>query len=310
MRFRTLSVCCIILAAALALAGCAAKTDTAAQSGKLKVVTSVYPVYEFARQVGGDKIELSMLVPPGTEPHDWEPTAKEIMQIKAARLFLYHGAGFENQEKVLTPGTLGETKAIAVSRNIAPLAPAAGDSHEHHGSHEHHDSHMWLDPLLAQKEVSEIAAALAAADPQNAGYYSQNAAAYNQELAKLDEEYRAAIAPLPRREIIVSHAAFGYLAHRYDLRQLAIMGLSPDSEPTPEKMAAIVRFCREHNVQYIFAETIVNPKLSETIAKETGARLLLLNPCENLTEEEIKQGKNYLAVMRENLAVLKQALSQ
>ncbi len=299
-------------------AGCGARTATPAPEApaKLKVVVSVYPVYEFARQVGGDKLDLALLVPPGAEPHDWEPSAKEIIAIKTAKLFLHHGAGLENLAKILTPETLGATQAVAVSSGIPALdLDAAEDADHKHGGHAdkghaHTDAHMWLDPLNAQKEVDAVAAALAAADPPNADYYRQNAANYNSKLAALDQEYKTALAGLPRRDIVTSHAAFGYLAARYGLRQLPIMGLAPDSEPTPEKMAAIVRFCREHNVKYIFFETIVSPRLAETIARETGAGLLVLNPFESLTADEIKQGKDYLSVMRDNLANLKKALRQ
>lgn len=312
MKFKVLPIYCLIIIATFTLSGCMTKTNTATPSAKLKVIASVYPVYEFARQVGGDKIDLTMLLPPGAEPHDWEPTAKEIMQIKAAKIFFYHGAGFENLEKILSQKVLGETKPVMVSQNISPLPSSDNDSHVHESDsqHQHRDSHMWLDPLLAQKEVTAIAEALASADPANADYYTKNAENYNKELAILDEEYRTTIAPLTRREIITNHAAFAYLANRYQLKQLAIMGLSPDSEPTPEKMTYIVNFCRKHNVKYIFAETLISTKLSETIAKETGAKILILNPLENLTETELKQGKNYLTIMRENLANLKQALSQ
>ncbi len=309
----------IAVLAALVLifqAGCGAKTATPAPAAKLKVVASVYPVYEFARQVGGDKIDLAVLVPPGAEAHDWEPSAKEIIAIKTAKLFLYHGAGLENLAKILTPETLGATQAVAVSGGIPVLDPDDDEEADHkHGGqaakgHGHGDAHMWLDPLTAQKEVAAIATAFAAADPANADYYRQNAADYNGKLAALDQEYKAALAGLPRRDIVTSHAAFGYLAARYGLKQLPIMGLTPDSEPTPEKMAAVVRFCREHNVKYIFFETIVSPRLAETVARETGAGLLVLNPLESLTADEIKQGKDYISVMRDNLANLKKALSQ
>ncbi|HMM21003.1 MAG TPA: zinc ABC transporter substrate-binding protein [Selenomonadales bacterium] len=299
------------LSIALVLAGCLSKPNTAPPSEKLKVVASVYPVYEFARQVGGEKVELTMLVPPGAEPHDWEPTAREIIQIKSAKLFLYHGAGLENLGKVLTQDTLGATRAVAVSQGLTVLEEADEDEHGHdQHSGEHGDSHMWLDPVYAQQEVAAIANALAEADPANADYYRQNADRYTQELSRLDQEYRAALSGLPRREIVVSHAAFGYLAARYNLTQRSIMGLAPDSEPTPDKMAQVVAFCREHNVKYIFFETLVNPKLSQTVARETGASLLVLNPIENLTQEEVNQGKNYLSLMRDNLANLKTALSE
>ncbi|MDR3591767.1 MAG: zinc ABC transporter substrate-binding protein, partial [Negativicutes bacterium] len=144
----------------------------------------------------------------------------------------------------------------------------------------------------------------------NSEYYRGNAAKYNQELDRLDAEYRQALANLARRDIITSHAAFGYLAKRYNLRQVAIMGLSPDSEPTPDRMAKVITFCRQHKVKTIFFETVVSPKLSETIARETGARLLVLNPVESLTEAELKQGKGYISIMRENLVNLKTALSE
>lgn len=296
----------------LVLAGCGLQPNPAASppAGKLKVVASVYPVYEFARRVGGDRIELTMLVPPGAEPHDWEPTAREMVAIKAARLFLYHGAGFENIDKLLTKDALGTTRAVAVSDGISVLKDDDGHDHDKQHGKSHADSHIWLDPVAARQEVANIATALAAADPQNADHYRQNADRFSQELATLDGEYRSGLASLPRRTIVTSHAAFGYLTKRYNLEQLPIMGLTPDSEPTPERLAAIVRFCRANNVKYIFFETIVNPRLAETLAKETGTRLLVLNPLENLTEAEFKQGRDYLSIMRENLANLRQALSE
>lgn len=305
---KTFAVLLLCLSFTLVSAGCLSKPNTAKPADKLKVVTSVYPVYEFAKQVGGEKVDLSLLVPPGAEPHDWEPTAKEIIQIKSAKLFLYHGAGLENLDKILTKDTLGATKAVVVSQGIA-LRKDVGEDHDSH-SDEHADSHMWLDPVNAQQEVANIANALCEVDPANADYYRSNAAKYGQELARLDQDYRSTLSSLPRREIVVSHAAFGYLVSRYNLTQRSIMGLTPDSEPTPDKMAQVIKFCREHNVKYIFFETLVSPKLSQTVAKETGAKLLVLNPIESLTEEEGKQGKNYISVMRENLANLKIALSE
>jgi zinc transport system substrate-binding protein len=312
MRFTVKTILICILAAILvvALAGCGSRTNTAKPGEKLKVMTTIYPVYEFTRQVGGDKVDVTMLVPPGVEPHDWEPTAKEIILLKSAKLFLYQGAGFENLDKILSSQTLGTTVAVAVSHDIPVLSPNHEVVDADTPDNDHFDSHMWLDPVAAQQEVLNIAAALAAVDPANGDYYRSNAAKYNQELVRLDQEYRQALANLPRREIVTSHAAFGYLAKRYNLRQVAIMGLSPDSEPTPEKMARVVTFCRTHNVKTIFFETVVSPKLSETVARETGARLLVLNPVESLTEAELKQEKNYTSIMRENLVNLQQALSE
>jgi len=297
----------IALAALILLVGCGSnKAKVATPDGvpKIKVVATVYPVYEFVKQVGGDKTDVVMLIPPGAEPHDWEPTAKDITRIKEAKIFAYHGSGFEPVEKLLTKDVLGTTVPVEVSKGVSKLVEShEDDKHGHEG-----DSHMWLDPLSAQQEVNNILAALTAADEKNAAYYKENAGKFNKQLTDLDQEYKKTLGNIVRKDIITSHEAFGYLATRYGLHQVGIMGLSPDAEPTPDKMAEITNFCREHKVKYIFFETLASPKLAQTIAKETGAELLVLNPIENLTEEEMKQGKNYLSIMKENLANLEKAL--
>lgn len=310
--FAYLLLVCLVFS----LVGCGSQTTkTNSDIERMKVVTTIYPVYEFVRQVGGDKVEVTMLLKPGVEPHDWEPTARELAEIKKAKVFFYHGAGLEPVDRLLSQEVLGTAQAVEVSKGIERIIEQE-DAHQHQAGHaedkHHHDEidvHTWLDPENVQQEVQVIAEALAAADPKNRDYYLKNAEKYNLELAKLDQEFKSVLAKVTRRDIVTSHAAFGYLAKRYDLHQLAVMGLSPDSEPTPDKMAQIVDFCRAHNVKYIFFETLVSPKLSQTIAKETGADLLVLNPIESLTEEEIKQGKNYLIIMRENLENMKKALN-
>lgn len=325
-RIIILIVITILAIVTVFFTGCGARTSPSLQSAaKLKVVATVYPVYEFAQHVGKDKIEVSMLIPPGAEPHDWEPTPQDLAKIKASRLLLYHGAGLEPLEKLVSPEVIGTVKAVEISKGIDLLQAEGEDEHEHEHEHEqtgsaahhpvnaehrHADLHVWLDPVLAQQEVLHIAAALSEADPDNKDFYYTNAENYNKELAKLDQDYQQGLEKTMRRDIVTSHAAFGYLAKRYNLQQVSIMGLSPDSEPTPEQMAKVVTFCRTHNVKYIFFETLVSPKIAETIAKETGAGLLVLNPVESLTGEEMKQGKSYISVMKENLVNLKTALSQ
>jgi len=301
----------IALIIMIVLAGCGgqAKVVTPDSAGKIKVVATVYPVYEFVKQVGGDKVDVVMLIPPGAEPHDWEPTAKDIARIKGATVFAYHGAGFEPIEKLLTKDVLGTTLPVEVSKGVPQLPVSHEAENQKNDKHGHEgDSHMWLDPIAAQQEVNNIAQALSAADEKNAAYYKENAEKYNKQLAELDQQYKATLTTISRKDIITSHEAFGYLAARYGLHQVGIMGLSPDAEATPDKMAEITKFCREHNVKYIFFETLASPKLAQTIAKETGAELLVLNPAENLTEEEMKQGKNYLSIMKENLVNLEKAL--
>lgn len=300
----------------IVLVGCANQTKPIQSSAdKLKITTTVYPIYEFARQVGGDKVEVKTLVAPGAEPHDWEPTAQDIIKIKSSKLFLYHGAGLEPIDKLLSKEVLGDVIAVEVSKGITLLSgeDAVKDDHSGHGNKDGHhhqtDVHTWLDPVLAQQEVAVIAQALSDNDPTNKDYYEKNAARFSRELAQLDKDYQIALDSVKRRNIVTSHTAFGYLTKRYNLKQVGIMGLSPDSEPTPERMAQVVNFCRNNEVKYIFVETLVSQKLASTIANETGAELLVLNPLENLTEKDKQEGKNYMIVMRENLANLEKALN-
>lgn len=302
----------LALVAMILLGGCGsnqAKVGTSDGTGKIKVVATVYPVYEFVKQVGGDKVDVVMLIPPGAEPHDWEPTAKDITRIKDAKIFAYHGVGFEPVEKLLTKDVLGTTVPVQVSKGIPKLTESQ-DVNEHKDSKHGHegDSHMWLDPLIAQQEVNNILAAFIAVDEKNAPYYKENAENFNKQLVALDQEYKKTLGNVARKDIVTSHEAFGYLAAQYGLHQVGIMGLSPDAEPTPDKMAEITKFCREHQVKYIFFETLASPKLAQTVAQETGAELLVLNPIENLTEEEMKEGKNYLSIMKDNLRNLEKAL--
>ena len=249
---RKLSILVLFIFCAALIGGCA-KKDNAATG--IKVLATVYPVYEFARQVGGDKVTVEMLLPPGAEPHDWEPTAKDLAKLKAAKLFVYHGAGLEPTDKLLSKDVLGNTQAVEVSRGIARLKDEHGaEAHEHgHGNGD--DPHIWLDPLKAEQEVKNIAEALAGVDPENAAYYHQRAEAYSAELKRLDQEYEDSLAKLQRRELVTTHSAFAYLAQRYRLTQVGMMGLSPEAEPTTDKLREVAAFCRAHQVKTIFFES-------------------------------------------------------
>jgi len=276
-------------------------------NSKPTVATTIYPLYEFTRQVAGDKAEVVLLVPSGAEPHDWEPAASDLIKVKRASLFVYNGAGMEAWVDKIAGTMLADKKTVSAA-GVVSLIPAQYSEEGGPAEPGAIDPHVWLDPVNAQAIVQAIATALAEIDSDNASYYQTNADAYIGQLAGLDSEYRTALASASRREIITSHAAFGYLARRYDLKQVAIMGLSPDAEPTPERMAEIIRHVRANGIKYIFFETLVGPKLSEVIANESGAQTLVLNPIEGLTDEEIAQGMNYISEMRMNLVNLKYAL--
>jgi len=170
------------------------------------------------------------------------------------------------------------------------------------------DPHIWLDPINAQTVVSNIADTLIKADPGNEATYRANSDKVRADLGTLDDQYKEGLKSCKRKEIITSHAAFAYLAKRYGLVQVPLTGLSPEAEPSPARLQEIVQFAKDHNVKYIFFETLVEPKVSEVVAKEVGAQTLVLNPIEGLTDAQVKAGADYMSIMRDNLANLKTAL--
>ena len=321
-----------MVATAVGIAGCGSDTKQAAPAEKMKVVTTVFPVYDVAKQVGGDKVDVSLLVPPGAEPHDWDPTAKDLKEIGTAKVFLYSGAGLEPTEKILAKDVLQQAQAVELSKSLT-LLPAPDedeDEHDHdhdkdhdkehkddkaqkEDKHEHEhgefDPHVWLDPMNVAKEVDAVVEAFSKADPTNAKYYEANGKAYKEKLQALHAKYEEFGKTQHDKHLVVSHMAFGYLANAYGFEQLGIMGVSPDAEPTPERMADIVAFIKEHNVKAIFSEELVSPKLANAIAAETGVKVYVLNPAEGLTEEQAQKNVTYLDIMEENLKVLKEALA-
>ncbi|NJD77238.1 MAG: zinc ABC transporter substrate-binding protein [Candidatus Methanoperedens sp.] len=267
------------------------------KTGKINVVTTFYPLYEFSQRIGGDKAAVSVLVPAGVEPHDWEPGPKDIIRIQSADIFVYNGAGLEPYvDKILKNARSG--LIIVDSSEGIGLVNEGGVT----------DPHIWLDPVLAKQQAGAIEKAFIKADPQNSDYYSANARALMQDLGDLDAYISKELAPARKKVFISSHSAFSYFARRYGLKQIAIAGLSPEIEPGPAKIVEIIRIAKENEVKYIFFETLVSPKLSDVISKETGAQTLVLNPVEGLSEDQIKQGENYFSLMRENVKNLKLAL--
>ncbi|MDL2281004.1 zinc ABC transporter substrate-binding protein [Selenomonadales bacterium OttesenSCG-928-I06] len=307
-----LKIIALVLTMIFTLTGCSSQqTLKTENSGKIKVIASVYPVYEFTKQVGKDKIDLSMLSPVGGDPHDFEPTPKEIIKLKSADIFIYHGADLEPWvENLINKNTLQDVTIVEASKNVK-LLEFFGDHHNHNHNNntdEHDvDPHVWLDPERAIIEVNNIAEALAQKDPKNAEYYKENAKEYNLKLAKLDEEFSANKEYFQGKKLVTNHAAFGYLADKYGFEQIAVMGLMHDAQSTPERIAIVSNLCKQHEIKYIFTETVVNTKLTEAIAKEVGAEILVLNPLDSLTKEEYEQNKDYLSIMQENLNNLKKA---
>ncbi|NUU63938.1 metal ABC transporter substrate-binding protein [Paenibacillus agri] len=302
-----------------------AEAPTAPASHKLNIKVSFYPMYEFTKNITGDLADVEALIPPGIEPHDWEPTAQDMAQITKADVLVYNGAGMENWvDQVLDSASGSKLVAVEASKGLDIMEGAAEEEDEHEHSHEHAnkegedhhhdhgglDPHVWLDPALAVKEVRNIEAALAAAAPEHAEAFKANADVYISKLEALDQEFREATKEVKRKDFITQHAAFGYLAKEYGLTQVPIAGLSPEEEPSAAKMAEIVEFAKTHNVKTIFFETLVSSSVADTIAKEIGAKTAVLNPIEGLTEEDRSHNLDYLGIMRQNLEALKIALNE
>ena len=271
-------------------------------SGKLQVVASFYPLYFFSREIGGDKADVTNIVPSGAEPHDYEPTAQDMAKMESCKLIILNGGGLEAwSDSVRKNIDAKNTTIVVAGEGLTTQQVTEGGQTET-------DPHVWLAPRLAQKMVERIAQAFEQADPANKDYYQSNADSLKTKLGDLDAEYRRGLSTCKSKNIITSHAAFGYLATAYGLNQVPIAGLSPDAEPSPRQLADIAKFARDNNVKYIFFESLASPKLSQTIATEVGAQTLVLNPIEGLSEEEMSQGKTYFSIMQDNLTNLRTAL--
>ena len=306
-------VCACTLSLSL-LTGCGTQpADTATDDGRLRVLTSFYPMYDFACKIGGDCIDVTNMVPSGTEPHDWEPSTNDLKNLEKADVFIYNGADMEPWADDLLVSRSDTLHVVEASENVE-LRTTDGEhehAHEHEGADHHHgdfDPHVWLDPENAKIEMEAIRDALCAADPENSTVFQSNYEKYAAELDALDAEFREKLAPLPNRTIVVAHEAFGYLCDAYGLTQVGIEGLSPDSEPDPGRMAEVIDFVREHSISTIFFEELVSPKVAEAIASETGAQAKMLSPLEGLSDEQAAAGADYFSVMHDNLAALIEAL--
>lgn len=301
-------------AAALAFNGIGKKD---ASDGKLSVVASFYPVYFFAEQIGGERAHVTNVTPAGAEAHDYAPTPRDLARIERSGLLVLNGGDVDVWgERVREDLDMTNIVVVVAGEDLMSLQMEAHeDEHEDAYEDEHEeegleqDPHVWLSPVLAARMVDKITAGFVEADSANADYYQANAEDLKNRLAALDAEYRAGLTTCESRNFITSHAAFGYLAHEYGLTQTPIAGLSPDEEPSAQELVAITEFAREHDVKYIFFETLVSPKLSETIAREVGAHTLVLNPLEGLSSKEIAQGGDYFTEMQKNLTNLTIALS-
>jgi len=308
---RILSLCSIFSLALLL-----PNASFSAQSRRdLTVITSLFPLQDFARIVGGERIKADLLLPPGAEPHTWEPKPSDVVKISRADIFIYIGRPMEPWVDVLLKSAKNDRLKVVEAIQGLPLldadyAEAEGTGHpQTHSSRGKLDPHVWLDFSYDLRIVDEIAGAFSEKNPANAPLFRSNAEVFKTRLSALDRKYRQLLSKCRHRQIILGgHSAFAYLAKRYNLQQIALYGVSPNAEPTPKKLTAVIQAARNHGVKFIYFEGLVNPKLAEVLANEAGISTLVLNDGANLTREQRKHKVTFLDLMEGNLENLHKGL--
>ncbi|MBA2873906.1 metal ABC transporter substrate-binding protein [Thermaerobacillus caldiproteolyticus] len=309
----------LLLVVSAFLYGCNAENNQEQTTEKAKdvltIYTTVYPLKDFAEKIGGKYVKAQSVYPPGVEAHTFEPTTKTMKDLADADAFIYIGQGME--------GFVDQTTKTLKNEDVKLVEAAKGikfldSTHEHdveaedeHNDEHHHgdkDPHVWLDPVLCITIAENIKNALVELKPEAKDTFEKNFASLKQQLEDLDQQFQAVVKESPKKEILVSHAAYGYWEKRYGIEQLSVAGLSPTNEPSQKELANIIKTAKQHDIKYILFEQNVTPKVAEVVKNEIGAEALHLHNLEALTNEDIKKNKDYITIMKENLEVLKKAL--
>ena len=285
-RLRLMRIVPVLLVAALLATACVQSSA----GGRSTVVTAFYPLEYAAEQIGGPAVKVENLTPPGAEPHDIELTPRDVGRLQTAGIVLYLSHGFQPAVEQAVKDASGKRVDVLAGLSLRKgVGDEAGKS----------DPHVWLDPVLFASIVRRIGSALGR---------PARAAVLARKVLALDGEYRAGLAHCARRDFVTSHAAFGYLAARYDLHQIPITGIDPESEPSPQRLRSLIGLVRREHVKTVFFERLVSPRLAETVARDAGAKAAVLDPIEGRTPSEQQRGASYLTLMRSNLAELRSAL--
>jgi zinc transport system substrate-binding protein len=281
-----------LLLPALAVALVSACSPTSGDAGgRLRVTAAAYPLAEAVRWVGGDRVAVTDLTPPGTEPHDLELTTTQVDRVLDADLAVVVGGGFQPAVEDAAARRTGPT---LTARRVAGAAGA--------------DPHLWLDPVAMRALVAALSTRLADLDPAHADGYRRRAARADARLRALDRSYAAALGRCERRIVVTTHAAFGRLARRYGFRVASIAGIAPDQEPDPRRLAQLAALVRRSRVPVVFTEELVPPGVARTLARETGVPTEVLSPIEGLTPSERRSGADYWSLMAANLGRLARAM--
>lgn len=303
------------------ISGCTLSTGKNISNEVIKpsIKAANYPLYYFAHRIVGEKMKVESLVPLGVDPHSWEPTPSDLVGLEKTSILLFNGAGMEDWIVKIADVLKNENLQVVNATEGIQLLKGQGDNHGHGEDEkekgqeqekfeEEFDPHVWLDPINSKVIAHNIKNAIIKEDPANEDYYEENYYKLIKELDQLDKAFKEGLQDITRKEFIVNHAAFGYLAKRYGLIQIPIMGINPHTEPTPKRMVELINVTKEHKLKYIFTESLISSKVADVLAREAGINTKVLNPLGNLTKEDIEAGKDYFTIMYENLMVLKEAL--
>lgn len=280
----------------ISLTGCVRQPINAGNN-KITIVASIAPLAYFAERVGGDRVSVELVVPPGSSAHTFEPKPEQLRALSNAKLLVLNGLGLELWADDLIGAAHNPKLIVVKTAEGLPIIRAPGHEHDEFGN-----PHVWLDPLDAIHQVEKIRDALIEADPTGADAYRQNTDQLVADLHQLDDEIRTAVATFKSKDIISQHAAWAYFAKRYGLVEAAVIETTPGREPSPGEIATIVQTVKKTRARAVFAEPQLSQKAARVIAAETGAQVLLLNP------QGIPPNYDYLATMRYNLAEMKKGL--
>lgn len=312
MRFKRFAITLLFLSGAI-LSGCNLDKNTKESENKdqLTIYTTIFPLEDFTKKIGGKFVNVKSIYPAGVDTHEFEPTSKQIVKIANSDLFIYNGAGMEPfAEKIEATLKDNDVAILEASKNIELIKSHEVDHDEdHEGNHHDMDPHVWLDPTRAKIEAENIKNELIKQMPKNKEYFESNYLQLEEKFDELDKELKYLILHSERKDIVVSHAAYGYWEYEYGIEQIPITGLSPSVEPSQKQLKEIVDFVKEHNVKYILFETFATPKVASVVKNETNTEILRLNHLGTVSEEDIKAKKDYFDLMQENIDTLDKALN-
>lgn len=304
----------MVIMMCMLLQACGRQEPPSSAEGKVKIVTSLFPLYDFARQIGQQKVEVTLLLPPGVEAHSFEPTPADMKRISHADVFIFTGRFMEPWVDDLLKG-VGNRKLLIIDSGKGVITRESPEEHPGKGDSHHErkggiDPHIWLDFANAMKMVDTIADGLCLKDPGNSTYYRSNADTYKRKLATLDNAYRTALSRCRHKTLVhAGHFAFGYLTARYHLNYMsAYRGFTPDAEPTPKRLMEMTDFLKKQHITSVFHEELIDPKIARAIALEAGASMLMLHAAHNVSRDELDKGVTFLDLMERNLTNLKAGL--